>query len=177
MALSFSASGLVSWGLPLHVIGLMQSAGLGTAQAVAIASLSGPATLAARAADAVAGGRWPVERVALAGFAVAPLSCLLTAFAPASASVATGLIVLSSAAMGVISVARATLPLALFGRRGFGAMLGRLTVPPNLTFAAAPLLFALMVERIGPFGTLLLSAAVQGVAFVAMLLLVRRLAR
>lgn len=177
VALSFSASGLVSWGLPLHVIGLMQSMGLGTAQAVAIASLSGPATLAARAVDAVAGGRWPVERVALAGFAVAPFSCLLMAFAPASASVATGFIVLFSAAMGVISVARATLPLALFGRRGFGAMLGRLTVPQNLTFAAAPLLFALMVERIGPFGTLLMSAAVQGVAFAAMLLLVRRLAR
>ncbi len=177
VALSFSASGLVSWGLPLHVIGLMQSMGLGTAQAVAIASLSGPATLAARAVDAVAGERWPVERVALAGFAVAPFSCLLMAFAPASAAVATGFIVLFSASMGVISVARATLPLALFGRRGFGAMLGRLTVPQNLTFAAAPLLFALMVERIGPFGTLLMSAGVQGVAFVAMLLLVQRLAR
>lgn len=175
VALSFSASGLVSWGLPLHVIGLMQGAGLPNATAVAIASLSGPATLAARAIDAVAGERLPVERVALAGLALGPAACLLMALAPGSAPVAVAFTVLFSAAMGVIAVARATLPLALFGRRGFGAMLGRLTLPQNLTFAAAPLLFALMVERLGAAGTLIASAAIQSLALLAMIVLVRRL--
>ncbi|MBN9435455.1 MFS transporter [Bosea sp. (in: a-proteobacteria)] len=175
MALSFSASGLVSWGLPLHVIGLMQSAGLSNATAVAIATLSGPATLAARAIDAVAGHRLPVERVALAGLALGPLSCLLMALAPGSPPVAIAFILLFNAAMGVIAVARATLPLALFGRLGFGSMLGRLAVPQNLTFAAAPLLFALMIERIGPAGALYISAAIQFTALLAMALLVRRL--
>jgi predicted MFS family arabinose efflux permease len=175
VALSFSASGLVSWGLPLHVIGLMQDAGLSNATAVAIATLSGPATIAARAIDAVAGARLPVERVALGGLAVGPVSCLLMALAPGSAANAIGFVVLFSAAMGVISVARATLPLALFGRRGFGTMLGRLTVPQNLTFAAAPLLFAVMLAQLGPLGTLLVSAAIQSLALLAMLVLVRRL--
>lgn len=175
VALSFSASGLVSWGLPLHVIGLMQSAGLGNATAVAIATLSGPATLAARAIDAIAGARFPVERVALAGLALGPLSCLLMALAPGSAPVAVAFILLFNAAMGVIAVARATLPLALFGRHGFGSMLGRLAVPQNLTFAAAPLLFALMIEHIGPSGTLIMSALIQFAALLSMLALVRRL--
>ena len=79
--------------------------------------------------------------------------------------------------LGVIAVARATLPLALFGRNGFGAMLGRLTVPQNLTFAAAPLLFALLVERLGASGTLVVSAAIQSLALLAMVMLVRRLRR
>lgn len=175
VALSFSASGLVSWGLPLHVIGLMQSAGLSNATAVAIATLSGPATLVARAVDTLAGERLPVERVALAGLVLGPASCLLMATAPGSAGVAVAFILLFNAAMGVIAVARATLPLALFGRRGFGSMLGRLAVPQNLTFAAAPLLFALMIERIGPSGTLIMSAAIQLTALVAMFALVRRL--
>jgi MFS family permease len=175
LALSFSASGLVSWGLPLHMIGLMQSAGISGAAAVTIASLSGPATLMARAIDAVAGDRLPVEKVALAGLAVGPAACLLMALAPGSTAFAIAFVMLFSAAMGVIAVARATLPLALFGRNGFGAMLGRLTVPQNLTFAAAPLLFAFLVERMGASGTLVLSAAIQSFALLAMIMLVRRL--
>lgn len=175
LALSFSASGLVSWGLPLHIIGLMQGAGIAGASAVAIASLSGPATLVARAVDALAGERFPVERVALAGLALGPSACLLMALAPGSSVIAMTFVMLFSAAMGVIAVARATLPLALFGRSGFGVMLGRLTVPQNLTFAAAPLLFALMVERLGASGTLIVSAGIQSVALLAMIMLVRRL--
>lgn len=175
LALSFSASGLVSWGLPLHIIGLMQGAGIGGATAVTIASLSGPATMIARAVDAVAGERLPVERVALAGLALGPAACLLMAVAPGSSAFAVAFVTLFSAAMGVIAVARATLPLALFGRNGFGAMLGRLTVPQNLTFAAAPLLFALMVERLGASGTLMVSAAIQSFALLAMIVLVQRL--
>lgn len=175
LALSFSASGLVSWGLPLHIIGLMQGAGIAGASAVAIASLSGPATMVARAVDAVAGERLPVEKVALAGLVFGPVACLLLALAPGSSTVAIIFVMLFNAAMGVIAVARATLPLALFGRKGFGAMLGRLTVPQNLTFAAAPLLFAVMAERLGASGTLIVSAATQSLALLAMIALVRRL--
>ena len=80
-----------------------------------------------------------------------------------------------SAALGVISIARATLPLALFGRNGFATMLGKLTVPQNMTFAAAPLLFAVLVERLGASGTLVVSAAIQCIALLAMVVLVRRL--
>ncbi|WID98012.1 MFS transporter [Bosea vestrisii] len=175
LTLSFSASGLVSWGLPLHIIGLMQGAGIAGVSAVAIASLSGPATLVARAVDAAAGERLPVERVALAGLALGPAACLLMALAPGSSAIAVAFVMLFSAAMGVIAVARATLPLALFGRQGFGTMLGRLTVPQNLTFAAAPLLFALMIERLGASGTLVVSAMIQSSALLAMIVLVRRL--
>lgn len=176
-ALSFSASGMVSWGLPLHLISLLQNSGIGTATAVGIASLSAPATLLARLVDALAGERLPVERVALAGFAMGPLACLLLAVVPGSAAVAVVFVVMFSAAMGVISVARATLPLALFGRRGFARMMGRLAVPQNLSFAAAPLLLALIMERVGPFHALLICAAIQGAASLAMLALVRRINR
>lgn len=175
LALIFSASGLVSWGLPLHLIGLLQSSGLSQAAAVGLATLSGPATLLARAVDAVAGERFPVEKVALAGLALGPLACLVMAFASGPFAVAAAFVICFSAAMGVISVARATLPLVLFGRHGFGAMLGRLAVPQNMAFAAAPLLFAFLMEGFGPQATLLISAGVQALALAAMLILVVRL--
>jgi predicted MFS family arabinose efflux permease len=175
LALIFSASGLVSWGLPLNLIALLQSSGLSQASAVGIASLGGPATLLARLVDAVAGERFPVERVALGGLVLGPLACLIMVFAPGSVMTAVTFVVCFSAAMGVISVARATLPLALFGRQGFGAMLGKLAVPQNIAFAVAPLLFAVMIESMGNRATLVASAAIQLVGFLAMLWLVRLL--
>ncbi len=177
VAIVFSASGLVSWGLPLHLIDLLRHAGIGEAEAVGIATLSGPATLLARLVDATIGEQLPVERTALAGLVLGPLSCFFLVLAPGSPMAAAGFVICFSAAMGVISVARATLPLALFGRGGLGAMLGRLTVPQNLAFAAAPLLFAVMIEHLGQNATLIASAAIQVFALLAMLALVRRLAR
>jgi predicted MFS family arabinose efflux permease len=177
VALAFSASGLVSWGLPLHLITLFQEAGLTQSEAVWIATLSGPATLAARAIDATLGERLRAEKVALFGLLLGPVLCLTLPFVTMTVTAAAIFIVLFSAALGVISIARATLPLALFGRNGFATMLGKLTVPQNMTFAAAPLLFAVMVERLGANATLMISAAIQAVAFAAMFALVRLVAR
>lgn len=177
VALAFSASGLVSWGLPLHLISLFQEAGLTQAEAVWIATLSGPATLAARAIDATLGERLPAEKVALFGLLLGPVLCLTLPFVPMTITAASIFVMLFSAALGVISIARATLPLALFGRNGFAAMLGKLTVPQNMAFAVAPLLFAVMVERLGANPTLVVSAAIQAVGFAAMFALVRMVAR
>lgn len=175
LAIAFSASGFVSWGLPLHIIALMQNSGLSPTAAVALASLSGPATLLARLVDVMLGERLPVEKVALAGLALGPLSCVLLALAPPSVWAGAAFVVLFNSAMGVISVARATLPLGLFGHSGYGSLLGRLAVPQNLTFAAAPLIMAAMMARLGAVETLLISAAVQAAGLAAMLVLVARL--
>lgn len=177
VALIFSASGLVSWGLPLHLIDMLRASGIAEAEAVGIATLSGPATLLARLVDATIGDRLPVEQTALAGLVLGPLSCVLLVMAPGSPIAAIGFVICFSAAMGVISVARATLPLALFGRGSFGSLMGRLTVPQNLAFAAAPLLFAVMIEHFGRDLTLIGSAAIQVFALLAMLALMRLLAR
>ncbi|MDP3407762.1 MFS transporter [Bosea sp. (in: a-proteobacteria)] len=177
VALVFSASGLVSWGLPLHLIDLMRQAGIGATEAVGIAALSGPATLLARLVDATVGDRFPVEQTALAGLLLGPLSLMLLVWAPGVPLAAAAFVICFSAAMGVISVARATLPLALFGRGGIGALLGRLTVPQNIAFAASPLLFAAMIAHVGRDWALIASAAIQIVAVVAMLALLRLLAR
>ncbi|PTM41859.1 MFS transporter [Bosea sp. 124] len=177
VAVVFSASGLVSWGLPLHLIDLLHNSGIGQAEAVGIAALSGPATLLARLVDAMIGERLPVERTALAGLMLGPLSCFLLVLGPGSQVAAVAFVLCFSGAMGVISVARATLPLALFGRRGFATMMGRLTVPQNLAFAAAPLLFAVMIEQFGRDVALIASAAIQVFALLAMAALMRRLGR
>jgi hypothetical protein len=75
-----------------------------------------------------------------------------------------------------MSLARLTLPLELFGARGYGAFLGKLNVPQNLAFAASPILYAAMLQRIGPQAVLVLSGAV-GIAALGAILLLTRLCR
>ena len=45
---------------------------------------------------------------------------------------------------------RGTVPLALFGSRGYGALLGRITAVRLVLTAGAPFAFALLLERLGP---------------------------
>jgi len=55
-----------------------------------------------------------------------------------------------------MSVARLTLPLTLLGRAGYGALMGKLALPQNLVFAAAPFPLAVAFRQ-GFVGGLLLA--------------------
>ncbi len=135
----------------------------------------GPRVLVSRLTEIAIGERIRVEIFMLVGLIFGPLACVILALGPGSFTLAVVFVLLFNAAMGVIAVARATLPLVLFGRQGFGTMLGRLTVPQNLAFAMAPLLFAWLIELLGAGGALLISGALQAVALGAMLVLLGRL--
>jgi hypothetical protein len=71
---------------------------------------------------------------------------------------------------GILTIARGTLPLALFGPQGFGRRVGMISLPARATGALAPLAVGLMAEHIGT-ATLWVSAAASLSAFVALLVL------
>jgi sugar phosphate permease len=56
---------------------------------------------------------------------------------------------LMGASQGVITIVRGAMPLALFGAGGYGAVLGFIATPILVVNAAAPSLFALLVDRWG----------------------------
>ena len=58
------------------------------------------------------------------------------------------------AGIGLESIARGTLPLALFGARGYAKLMGRLAMPSLLAQATAPWIGALLLERFGAHGPL-----------------------
>jgi uncharacterized membrane protein HdeD (DUF308 family) len=77
-------------------------------------------------------------------------------------------IVLYGAGSGIRSIARGTVPLALFGREGYAVLMGRLALPSLLATAAAPMVGAWLLEWFGPTGTLasLFGAAILNLALV-----------
>ena len=56
------------------------------------------------------------------------------------------------AGIGLESIARGTLPLALFGARGYATLMGRLAVPSLLAQATAPWIGGVLLEQFGAHG-------------------------
>ncbi len=75
--------------------------------------------------------------------------------------------------MGLSSIVRGTVPLQLFGPVGFGAMMGRLSAPGLVIKAAAPLVFAVALERGGVVLSTLVLVGFSALAAVALFLLAR----
>jgi hypothetical protein len=78
---------------------------------------------------------------------------------------------LHGAGNGMLTIARGTLPLALFGAAGYGLRTGILSAPARILQGGAPLLFGLVLDRGGPLAALLLSGGLTGLSFLALLLL------
>ncbi|MFY8152703.1 MAG: MFS transporter, partial [Hyphomicrobiales bacterium] len=75
--------------------------------------------------------------------------------------------------MGLSSIVRGTVPLRLFGPAGYGAMLGKLSAPGLAIRAAAPVAFAVMVERAGLMPSTILLIVLSGAAAAALFALSR----
>ena len=79
---------------------------------------------------------------------------------------------LHGAGNGVLTIAKGTLPLVLFGPQGYGARQGLLMVPARIAQAAAPLAFGLLLDRCGT-GALWFTAVLGLLAGLALVLLGR----
>jgi predicted MFS family arabinose efflux permease len=172
-AATFSLAGLVSWGLPLHLIAIFERMGQSTEAAVLLASLLGPAQLVARVFEIAVGHRVSILTTSLVSLVLMPVGVLLPLLLGYSTATALGLVAIYGVTTGLVSVARNVAPLALFGRGGYAIMLGRMALPQNLAFAASPLLFAIVISDLGTRTTLWLSIAPLVLAAVTMTMLWR----
>jgi hypothetical protein len=78
--------------------------------------------------------------------------------------------------IGLESIARGTVPLALFGAEGYAVLMGRLALPSLLLQAGAPSFGAILIHRFGTdatFGAIALAALLV-LAMVSMLTLLSR---
>lgn len=168
LAYTFAAVGFVSSGLSAILPTMLVSLGTTPAAALFAGTLIGPAQVAARLVEAGWLGRYhPLVSARLATL-LHPLGMItLIIGGPLFAS---AFAVLYGAGNGIITIARGTLPLALFGPAGFGRRVGQISLPSRATAALAPLAIGLMVEHIGS-GALWVSALASLSAFLSLMLL------
>lgn len=167
LAVGFAANGFVTWGFALTIIILFEASGLSHASALAAASCIGIAQWAGRLFDFLGGGRWSGFATGLAAAALFPLSFIVLLLGGSFASAVLFAVVYGMAG-GVIAVSRATLPLLVFPAGAYARASARLAMPLNLSFAAAPPVFAAIMTSAGPHAALWLAFGVSLVALGAL---------
>ncbi|MGE5128199.1 MAG: MFS transporter [Sphingomonadaceae bacterium] len=170
MALFFAATAFVTSAMAAHLPGLLLAAGAGGAAALGAAALVGPAQVAARAVEYLAARRLRFHPLLTARVATAlhPLGGVLLWFTGGIPVGVSGFALLHGAGNGMITIAKGTLPLAVFGEAGYGQRVGVLNVLARAMQAAAPFLFGLVLERAGVHTALALSVGTSLAALAAL---------
>jgi predicted MFS family arabinose efflux permease len=165
LATVFAATWFISTAMAAHLPRLLQSTGATLATAVAVGALIGPAQVAGRLLEfGLLRRLHPLLSARLAAV-MHPIGASLLLFVggPAAAVFA----VMHGAGNGILTIANGTLPLVLFGTKGYGQRQGMLMVPARLAQASSPWLFGLCLDRWGS-GALWVSGAAGLLAFGAL---------
>lgn len=144
---------------------LLQAQGLTLAAAVGLGALIGPSQVGGRILEMLFGRKTHPIWSLVASTALVVVGILVMV---GVSDVAAAGIILYGMGSGIRSIARGTVPLAMFGREGYAILMGRLALPTLLATAVAPLLGTWLLAGLGPSGTLyvLLGAAVVNAALV-----------
>jgi hypothetical protein len=147
---------------------MLQARGVALAAAVALGTLLGPAQVGARVIEmGVSRHYHPIWT--MQGSAILTAIGLAVLFSGLPL-VGVG-IVLYGAGVGLRSIARGTLPLAVFGETGYAVLMGRLAMPSLIAQALSPTLGALLIDDAGASATfaVLAAGALANVAIVVAL--------
>lgn len=141
LSIFFSVRAALSAVFAVHTLTLFQGIGLGTAAAVATASLMGPSQVFGRILEWGFKGWLDPLAASRVGALLLPLGVLgLFLGGPAPL-----FMILYGMSNGILTISRGTLPMHLFGAHGYATRLGLLALPPLLCQALAPTLSAPLV--------------------------------
>lgn len=162
----FTLRWLITAAISVHILTLMQGIGLPLAQAVLVGAMIGPGQVAGRIVEWTIGNRIGLLTRARAGALLFPLGAVVLFAGGPTAAIAFAL--LYGMSNGILTINRGTLPLAMFGARGYATMLGWFALPVQLAQALAPTLSAPLVDALPPLDVLLIAG---GLALLAACLL------
>jgi hypothetical protein len=173
MALVITVNSMISALISVHLLTILQARDIALAAAVALGAIVGPAQVGARAIE-MAIGRFhhPIwTKFASVVFVATGVGLLWIGFPIVAAA-----LVFYGAGIGIESIARGTLPLAVFGEERYPSLMGRIAMPSLIMQAASPSLGAVLIDGFGADGALaaLFAVALLNVLFVAVLFVLLR---
>jgi predicted MFS family arabinose efflux permease len=165
LAFVFAASWFVTGAMAAHLPRLLELVGTSPSQAIAAAALVGPAQVVARLVEFFLLRRsHPLVPARLAALLHPAGALILAAIGPAAAA---AFAIFYGAGNGLLTIARGTVPLAVFGPHGYGERTGLLGAPARAAQALAPLLFGILLDRMGEW-VIVVSSALCLAAFAAL---------
>lgn len=143
IALVITISSMISALLSVHLLTILQARDIALAAAVALGAIVGPSQVGARAIEMlISRFHQPIwTKLASTVFVAAGVGLLWLGLPIVAAA-----LIFYGAGIGIESIARGTLPLAVFGERNYPAIMGRIAMPSLIGQAASPSLGALLIE-------------------------------
>jgi predicted MFS family arabinose efflux permease len=167
LAFAFATAWTVTAAMAAHLPRIVESLGATPAQAVFAGAMIGPAQVAARIVEAGFLSRYhPLISTRLACIGHPIGACLIGLLGGGDAAL---FALLHGAGNGILTIARGTLPLSIFGPENYGYRLGLLGAPSRICQALAPLGFGLLIDLMG--GKVLIVSSLLSLAALAALLL------
>jgi len=151
-----TSGGILVTTLSVHLLTLLQYRGLSLTEAVAVGALIGPAQFAARFADAWFGAKQHPLYLFTISVVLAGCGVLCLAFELPLVGLS---VVIFAAGNGLMSIARGTLPLSVFGPDRYPALMGRIARPALIAQAASPAIGAWLIAHASGSATLLTLSA------------------
>ncbi len=167
LAVSVSLIGLVTWGFAIVIVELLQARQLTYEQAVFYGAMIGVFQVAARVFEFMFASWVKASRSALFAAGLMSAACLIAVGFSGPVAMAV-FVAFYGFASGVMSVARATMPLELFDAAAYGTIMSKLSLPMYIAFAAAPALFGFMLTRTGAPSVALAAALLSLLAAVCL---------
>jgi len=168
LAFAFAAAWTVTGAMAAHFPRILEAAGATPVQAIAAGALIGPAQVGARIIEASFLSRYhPLISARLACITHPIGAAIVGIFGGGAAGV---FAVFHGSGNGILTIARGTLPLGIFGAQNYAYRLGLLGAPSRLAQAAAPLAFGLLIDVMGS-RVLIVSSALSLAALAALFLL------
>ncbi|MGV8954361.1 MAG: arsenite efflux MFS transporter ArsK [Cypionkella sp.] len=158
IVLGFSLAGFVSAATLFHMVPMLGRLGLGTAS-VWVATLLGPAQVASRLINMAFGRDLPATVLAVISAITMPLALGTLALTAPSTAGAMAFAIVFGVGSGLFSIVSGTLPLAIFGKAGFGKRLGWIGMGRLGLSALAPFALSVALGALGPKPSLWVLAA------------------
>jgi MFS family permease len=173
VAAGFAAYAFVPSALSAQLLAIFKRFGLTPDTVVAIGMLFGPAQVLARIVELSFGRHLHPLWIARSAVGLLVVAFALLATLPFSVAAAAAFAVLYGMANGLLTIARGTVPLALFGAAGYGRLVGRIGGPFLVVQALAPVVVTYVADRASDAAALAV-VAVFAVAALVCFLLIRR---
>ena len=170
LSFAFAAAWTVTSAMAAHLPRIVEAFGATPAQAVFAGMMIGPAQVAARVMEASLLKRFhPIVSTRLACITHPIGACVIGLFGGGAAA---AFALLHGAGNGILTIARGTLPLAIFGPENYAYRLGLIGAPSRICQALAPLAFGLLIEPMGR-SVVVVSAGLCLAALIALMALHR----
>jgi MFS family permease len=165
LAAGFALASFVPSGLLSNLLAMFQRLGLEPTVAVAIGALFGPCQVAVRLGEFIfARNTHPLSIVRSAiGFVLFAFAVLF--MLGLSVPVAATFMILLGLGNGLTTICRGTVPLALFGPRGYGRVIGRIAGPSLIVQSSAPPIVAFVAEHVNDMAALAFTSVFAAASF------------